>query len=371
MAGPARFRARHFGLLLSFLLLVVGPASATAYYLFAIAKDQYASNIGFSVQREDGGATLDLLGGLSQITGGSTPDPVILYRYITSRDMILAVEKKVDMKSAYYRPDDPFYSLAEDAPIEEREAHWQRMTKVFLDSGSGLIEIRVRAFTPEDAQAISAAIRDESDRMLNQLSFTAQEDATSFAHSELDKATERLRLAQGAMTEFRVRTKIVDPATDFAGRMGLLNSLLAKQAEAVIELDLLKASSEFEGDPRLEKVEKRIEVIGKRIKAERARIGTADDGSGDGYAELVSQFENLRLESEFAQRAYVAALANLDIAVGKAQRNSRYLAIYMPPTLAEKSQFPQRWTWSLMIAGMALVIWSIMVMTFYAVRDRQ
>ena len=371
VAGPARVHKRHVGLFLSFVLLVIVPAIIVASYLFGVAKDQYASSIGFSVQREDSSPGLSLLGGLSQITGSSTVDPIILYRYITSRDMILAVEKTVDLTQAFTRTDDPFFSLPENPTIEDREKHWKRMVSVSLENGSGLIEIHVRAFDPAVAQAITIAIRDESDRMLNKLSATAQEDSTRYARSELAKAADRLAKAQAGMTEFRTRTQIVDPATDFAGRMGLLNNLLAKQAEALIERDILKAGATFEGDPRLEQLELRLQVISERIEAERSRIGTSEDGATAGYAELVSQYEDLRLESEFAQQAYVAALATLDVAVTKAQRNSRYLAVYMPPTLSERSQYPERTTWSLLLAGLFFLIWSIVALTFYSIRDRR
>lgn len=356
---------------LSFLAAVVLPVLAVASYLFFVAKDQYASSLGFSVQRENATASLDILGGLTKLAGSNTPDPVILYKYIVSRDMIRAVETQVDLDDAFYRAGDPWFSLPPGSSIEEREDHWRRMVQVFLDSGSGLVEIRVRTYSPETAQAITNAIRFESERLLNQLSEKANEDATRFARAELEEATDRLRTAQAAMTDFRARTQIVDPATDFAGRMGLLNSLLAQQAEALIERDLLRANSNSGGDPRMDQIERRIQVIGERIESERARISSADDGSGAGYAQLVSEYEGLRLEAEIAERSYVAALANLDNALDTAQRNSRYLAIYMPPTLAEKAEYPERAIWTGLIAVMFLLLWTIATLTFYAVRDRR
>lgn len=370
VAGAARFRPRHRALLLSFVLAVVLPALLTAGYLFLVAQDQYASRLGFSVQREDGGASIDLLGGLSQIATASTPDPVILYKYIVSRDMIRAIESRIDVQRAFTRPGDPIFSMSPDAPVERREDHWRDMVRVFLDTGSGLIEVEVRAYTPEDAKAIAEAIQEESASLLNKLSDTAKADATRFARDELDTATERLRRAQAAMTAFRSRTQIVDPATDFAGRMSLLHSLLAQQANALIERDILRTSSGLAADPRLDQLDRRIEVISNRIETERARIAASDDGS-QGYADLVAEYEGLRLESEFAERAYVAARAGLDAAIASAQRKSRYLAVYMPATLAETAQYPRRWTLSLLVAGLLFTGWSILALSYYAVRDRR
>ena len=172
------------------------------------------------------------------------------------------------------------------------------------------------------------------------------------------------------MTAFRSRTQIVDPATDFAGRMSLLHSLLAQQANALIERDILRTSSGLAADPRLDQLDRRIEVISNRIETERARIAASDDGS-QGYADLVAEYEGLRLESEFAERAYVAARAGLDAAIASAQRKSRYLAVYMPATLAETAQYPRRWTLSLLVAGLLFTGWSILALSYYAVRDRR
>jgi capsular polysaccharide transport system permease protein len=370
-AGPARLKRRHYGVFLSFFLAVILPALAVTSYLHFVARDQYASNVGFSVQREGGLPALDLLGGLTQIAGANTPDPVILYKYITSRDMITAVAQKVDLEAAFTASGDPWFSLPEGATIEDREDHWGRMVKVFLDSSSGLIEIRVRSFDPRASQAIVAAITDESIRLLNQLSETAKADATRYARADLDASTERLRLAREAMAAFRTRTQIVDPATDFAGRMGLLNSLIEQLATARIDRDLLLGNSALESDPRLEQINRRIEVITNQIAEERARISTDVDGSGSSYAAIVAEYEGLKLEEDFAQQSYLKSLANLDIAIATATRTTRYLAIYMPPTLPEKAEYPERLTWSLVILGMLFVLWSILVLTYYAVRDRR
>ncbi len=58
---------------------------------------------------------------------------------------------------------------------------------------------------------------------------------------DLDLALERLKAAREALTAFRLANQIVDPNADIQGQMGLLNTLQAQQAEALIEFDLLRA----------------------------------------------------------------------------------------------------------------------------------
>jgi len=370
VASPAVTKKRHLGLIASFGVTVILPVLVGTYYLFAVAEDQYASYLGFSVQREDANSAIELLGGLTKLSGGGAPDHLILYKYIKSRDMLSAVAKDVDLAEAFSRSDDPFFSLAPDATIEEQTDYWARMVRVYLDSGSGLIEMEVRAFTPETAQAIAQGILKESTRLLNNLSDIAKMDATSFSRQDLDAVTLRLRTAQETLTAFRSRNQMVDPTTDLQGRTGLLNSLLAQQAAALIDMDLL-ADNTGDSDPRRAFLQRRIDVIGARIAAERNLV-SASNGAGDAsFADLVSEFERLQLEQEFAQRAYVAALSLYDGAVANASRSSRYLATYLPPTLAQKSEYPRRLQSITLLFGGLFLFWSIMVLTYYSVRDRR
>ncbi|HHB80522.1 MAG TPA: hypothetical protein ENK83_02065, partial [Aliiroseovarius sp.] len=57
-------------LVLSFLVLVFAPTVVAGWYLWTRAADQYASNVGFSVRREEAASPLDFLsGGIPGISG--------------------------------------------------------------------------------------------------------------------------------------------------------------------------------------------------------------------------------------------------------------------------------------------------------------
>jgi capsular polysaccharide transport system permease protein len=99
------------------------------------------------------------------------------------------------------------------------------MVAVYNDTGTGLLDIEVQAFAPEDSRAIAQAIYEESQTLINRLSDIAQEDRTRHAREELDTAELRLTEARVAMTRFRNETQIVDPTTALQGQMGLLNAL--------------------------------------------------------------------------------------------------------------------------------------------------
>lgn len=372
-ARRARARRRHWGLLASLLLMVVTPVVVSAWYLFAVAEDQYASSLGFSVRKEDTGSAVEILGGITDLTGGSaTNDTDILFEYIQSPNMVRAVMQDVDLVSAYSRPGDPVFALGDDRRIEALADYWQRMVQVYFDRSSHLIEIRVKAFTPQDAHAIALAIRKESDRTINALSAVARDDATRYARDELDRALARLKSARAALTEFRTRNQIVDPEADIQGRMGLLNTLQAELANALIELDLLRQNSRSD-DPRIVQAERRVEVIRQRISEERARF--SEDGTTsqeqEAYSQLIGQYEALAVDQKFAEQAYVATLAAYDAALADAQRQSRYLATYIEPTMAETPLYPRRWIILLTLFGALATSWTVLTMIYYSLRDRR
>ncbi len=377
IANPARVRRRHWGILFSFVLLVVLPTAAAVYYLYAIAVDQFESRVGFAVRTEETESALDLLSGFSGISKASSSDTDILYEYIQSQEMVERVDQELDLRTMFSQPDsDPVFALPKDASIEDLVDYWSRMVKVYYDSSTGLIELRAFAFTPEDAHRLAQLVFDESSRKINALSAIAREDATRYTADERDKAIERLIAARKAMTAFRIENQIVDPAADIAGQMGLLNALQAQLAEELIERDKLMQTSKA-GDPRLDQLARTIKVIEARIADERRKLaigGEAASEGGDpvqGYAEVVGEYEKLQVDLEFAEAAYVSALGAHDAAVAEALRTSRYLTAYLRPTYPQTSTAPDRLLLSVLVAGFLFAGWFILLLVYYSLRDRR
>ncbi|MGB0797846.1 MAG: sugar transporter [Planktomarina sp.] len=371
LAKAAGLRLRHQLISASFALCVAVPLLVVALYLYTVAHDQFASTVGFSVREDDTSAAADLLGGLTDLSGGSASnDADILYNYIYSQNMVRQVAGNTDLIVAWSVPGDPVFGLVESPTIEDLLSYWQRMVLVHYDTSSGLIEVRVNAFTPDAAQAIATAIMVESRDTINRLSDIAQADATRFARADMKAAQDQLVGARQLMTQFRSRNKIIDPTADIQGRMGLLNSLQAQQAEAMIAYDLLLSSETRAGDPRLDVAKRRVEVVQELIAAERARYGLAG-AADESYNQMVSQYENLAIDLEFAEKSYLTARVSFDAAVADAKRTSKYLAAHITPTLAERAEYPLRLLWLTLIGGTLFLVWAIGLLIYYSVRDRR
>jgi len=288
------------------------------------------------------------------------------------------LDTALDLRTLWSKPgfrNDPVFTFDPDGSIEDLMAHWERKVTIVYDSGTGMIDLRVLAYSPQDAQLIAEMLFTECSRMINSLAAVAREDAIRYAREDLHEAAARVKTARQGLTSFRNRTQIVDPSIDTLNQMGLLTTLQQQLAEALITLDLLHQSTGRTDDPRILQAQSRVEVIEARMIAERRKLGlgggveTSEDSNA--FANLVGEYEGLIVDREFAEAAYTASLATFDAAQAEARRQSRYLAAHIEPTLAETAEYPERLKLSLLTATFLFFTWAIFVLIYYSLRDRR
>jgi capsular polysaccharide transport system permease protein len=370
-AQKATMRPRHWWLLALFIGIVVLPTAGYGWYLFTKAADQYESNAGFSSRTEKTPSAFEFLGALAGGSTSSSSDMDIVFEFIRSQELMNRVDAKLNLRTIFSKPaNDPLMRFAPDGSIEDLLVYWQSMVVPTFDRSTGLMRLTVWAFDPNDAQAIAVEVLAQSTAIINDLSKTAQVDTTRYAQESLTKSEQRMAAAQQALTNFRVANGILDPAQQVLGTAQVVNTLVQQLATTQIELDLLSGTVP-DSDPRLAQLNRRISVIQNRIVSEQAKVGGLSDPGAPNYAKLVSDYQNLIMEQDFAQKAYLTALGAYDLAVNDAQHQTRYLATYLQPTLAQTSTAPQRGLRTLLAAMVGLLAWSIGVMIYYALRDRR
>jgi capsular polysaccharide transport system permease protein len=375
IAQPAQMKKRHWGIIISFLALVVIPLIAALSYLIVVAKPQYHSISGFTVRSQEESGASDLLGGLTQLAGGSVAsDNDIIYEFIRSQEMVQAVDERLDLRSHYTQhwPDDWFFALWEDASLEDLLWYWNRVVGVSFDQGTGLIEVQTKAFDAETAQALNQAIVDVSLERINDLNLVARREAMQYARTDLEEALEQLKAAREALTNYRTQSQIVDPELDIQTRMGVMNSLQQELASALVEYDLLLGSTSG-NDPRLRDTSQRIEVIRDRIAIERQNIASSSTETGGvelDYPTLIAEFERLTVDREYAEQYYFASLTAMEVARDDANRSSRYLATYIQPTISETPEYPNIPVTGGLAAFFLFLTWAIGALVYYSIRDR-
>ena len=363
-------RLRRALMLASFLLVVVIPSVLSGIYLFARAADQYHSRSAFAVRSEEMTNPLDIVGAFTQTGMSSAPDAEILNDFISSQSLVTQIDADLDLRTIFNRPDnDPVFTLGDDPSVEDLLGYWDRMVTVSLDSNTGVIEIEARAFDREDARLIANAIIERSADLVEDLSRIAREDSMRFTIEDVAKAEERLREQRVKIREFRTNYQIIDPEADVESQVGVIAALQGRLADALIEFDTIRSYAD-NNDPRLPNIQLRIDAIRNQIGNERAAFSNGSE-TGRPLSDIIGEYEELLVDMEFSQNAYTAALAAEEQARIEANRRSRYLAVHIPPTLAEESVYPQRALLLAVVIACTFATWAIMVMLYYNVRDRR
>ena len=368
--SAAQMRPRHYGVIALFLLCVIVPTITYSWYLWTRAADQYESDVGFGSRTEEAPSTFDFLGALGGGTQSGSKDMDILNQFIISQELVAKIDAELDLKAMWSMADDPLNAFNPDGTIENLLAHWQRMVLVNYDNSTGLMNLRVFAYDPLNAQKIAKAVLRESTSIINELSKTAQHDTTRYSTDALTATEAKLADARLAVLDFQVRNNIVDPLNVVANQLSVVSTLNQQLATAQIDYDML-AGTVPASDPRQTQLSRRLEVIRNRITEEQAKVGATADSNSPGFAKLMADFERLKVDQDFAQQAYLSALAAHAQALTDAQQKTRYLAAYVDPTLAEAPTAPNRPMTAAMTALIGFLIWSVLVLTYYALRDRR
>ncbi|WP_305989276.1 lipopolysaccharide biosynthesis protein [Roseibium sp. MMSF_3544] len=376
-------------LAISFFVCVLIPFFLGTIFFVFVASDRYVAGAGFAVRGVDGvgSAGSDFLGALSGLssTGTTTTDSYILLQYLRSRELIERLEKNYDFKAAYSNQNiDFFYRLNPDAPIEEIVNYWSWMITPSYDNTSGIVSFEVEAFDPDDALGIAALVLKYSGELINNLSEQARKDAVRFAEEEVSTAETRLRLIRNQLRNFRETENAIDPTRNAEVQLEIVADLERQLIEVRSRLAILKGTID-ENSPAVTQLRRQEAAISEQIRKKQYEIGgsgasnKADLAEAVGTGEfqskssplsaLLSDFETLEVEREFAQQAYVTALASLERSRSEADRQQRYLAVFRSPAYPEYAIYPNRLLSTFLLLLVLLLVWSIGALIVYSVRD--
>ncbi len=367
---PAADKKKKRGPTLSFILMVIVPIVLSVLYYVFVASDQYAATAQFAIRGADSQASGDILGlvtGFSS-TASSTSDSHMVVQYIQSREMVEKLDKSIGLRKLYTDRGADFWAAADkDWPIEKFVDYWNSMVHVYFDSFSGITELEVKAFTPEDAELISKHVISLSERLVNDISMRARDDAVREARSEVSRAENRLRMARNAVATFREKSKLLDPAAAASADQQIVAKLEQQVSELRAQLGALGSMADTA--PRVVHTKNQIAALEKQIEFERTKVALAESSSGDSLTKQLKTYEDLQTEQGFAEKAYVSTLASLERARVDADRQQRYLAVFVQPSIPEDARYPERLHWIIVIALGSFVIWGIGSLTLAGIRD--
>jgi capsular polysaccharide transport system permease protein len=326
------------------IALVLLPTLVAALYYGAFASDRYVSEARFVIRTASKPTNLaGGLGALMQLIGmsRSQDDAYAVRDFLTSRDAMHELEARMDLRAIYQNRDtDPytrFPSLLFGQTDEGFFRYFGHRLTVVVNDSSGLTTMRVEAFRPDDAAKVAQTLLELGEGLVNKLNARMQADAVRVAAAEVARA-EQLRIdKQVAVTAFRNRELILDPAANSTMVVELIGKLSESLAD--VRTQIAETQANAPNSPQLRSMREQAAAIEQQIQAERARVAN----NSDGLADKIEQYERLMLAQEFSVQTLAQSVMALELSRVDARRQQLFLERVVEPGVPDEAIMPQRW----------------------------
>ena len=370
-AEPQTYVAR---LVQRFSLFVLLPTAVVAFYLFAIASDQYVAEAQFAVRGNvEPMENVSLGEYTSLIQKHNSQDSYIVRDYINSQAMVDAVEKSLGLSQMFSRKEADFLvRFRPPQPVEELTKYWQEHVQARIDAISGVIQLTVRAFTPEDALAIAKDVIARSEVLINEISRRAQADMVRQAQVDSAASEERLRKATLDIQRYRNHWGIIDPIKSAEGTLTTMMGLRKEKLKAENDLQVLRGSNLDEKSRSIQVLVATVAAIDSQMKALQDQL-TTDGGSAGGatMSSALLEYEGLMVERTIAEKLNEMANTLLDRARVSAGKQHIFLTAFVPPMIPTDSSYPKRWRQLAVLFFCFVVLWSSVSLIIGGIRDQR
>jgi capsular polysaccharide transport system permease protein len=355
---------------LLFALTVIVPMAVAIVYFGFVASDVYVSEskvVVRSPEKRVGSPIGELLKGVGFVK--AQDDTYLVQDYILSRDALNVLESQMKIGEAFRRPGvDIFSRFAGIDPDDSFEAlyrYYQRRVSVSTDTASSISTLSVRAFTASDAFNANRILLTQSEELVNRVNERGRNDTIRYASAEVANAKQMAVAAALAVSSYRASQSVVDPERQATAQLQRVAKLQDDLIATTAQLSQLKKfTPENTQIPALANMANTLEL---EIAKESSKV----TGGQASLANKAGRFQQLALESDFANKQLASALTSLEAARNDAQRQQVYLERVAQPNLPDVAQEPRRFRSIAATLIICLAVWGILSMLIAGVREHQ
>lgn len=311
-------------------------------YLIFFAEQTFETETQWII-RENSSSSMPAISGLSTgllgVRGNSGyEEALILQNYLESPAFVQKVKSELPFAQHYRGANRDFVRrFSGEESVENIRRYFRRFIDIQVSSDTGLITVRVRAFSPEFAKDLALYLVEQSEERINEINQRMFLSQTSVAEEELRKNEERLRAVRGELVAFQLERGVLDPASEAAARFAGISAIDSRLVEA---RSRLRVQSQFlsEGSVEIRQLRNEVSALEEQRFEEMAKLlGEGDEG----MAGLLRHYDDLKLRLELASSSYNASFATLESARQDAARQEKFILEVSPPQLAGEPVFPR------------------------------
>lgn len=326
-----------------FTAFVIVPSLIAVLYYGLIAADIYVSESRFVIKAPERNQSQNgTLGSLLRGTGfgNGQEQSNEITDFLRSRDALSQLNEKTNVRDVFSSEEADFLTrfpmITQDDTFEALYEYYGTMVTTQPDPQTGLTILRVKAYTPQEAQALNIGLLDLSERLVNRLNARVNSKAIVEAEARVEESQRRLKDARIQLGAYRNSSAILDPQQQGIGVLEVSNALITQESALRAQLNEIRLNAP--NHPSIPALEERIKGIAQQVARQTGRAV----GTPDGLAAKITQYENLLVEQEFAEQALTAASAALEQARVEAKQQQFYLERVVEPNRPDDAILPDR-----------------------------
>lgn len=340
------------------------------YFMF-VASDRYAPEARVYVKSVNE-QTGEGLNALSMLTGttSSTPDMALLQNYLRSHDLLVILDKKLDLRGHYSSDMADFLSgMRANASEEDFLDFYRDHILLELDPLSGILSIRAQGFSREFALALTKELMVEGEAFINKVGQDIAVQEIKFVEHELDRAKKEVQLAQRELLAFQSKYQTLSPQAEGQAFQQVMTSLRSRLVQLRAEEKVLKSYLN-ESASEVVAVRARIDAIEEQLASEQNKL-TLNSADEKTIGEVNLDYQELELKLKFATEMYKVAFATLEKTKVDAYRKLKHLVVVQAPTMPEEASFPRRGYNLLTIFVVLTLVYGISALVIATVREHR
>lgn len=325
-----------------FLWAVIVPFLLFTFYTLIIAKPRYVSNSSVTVQNINGAGELSNMGALlfAGIAGNSQQDILLIKEYISSADMLNAVDEKFKILNHWSSPQlDILYRLwfydKKDLALE----YFRDKVKPILNPETGTLQVSVETFDPKLSKEVLDFVLKKSEEFVNNNNHKAADEQLGFIDKEITNIKSKLDVARENLIAYQKNSKFFTPQAE------------AEQASKkimILEESKIKSEAEYnakktflhENSPKMITLKETIYQLDTQIKSEKAKMLGVDGKGKSGINDHTDKYKLLEADLELRSEEYKNALITYEKVKIEATRKLKQLILVATPQLPDYPIYP-------------------------------
>jgi len=354
---------RLFARLITLTLIV---AVVAVIYWLVVASDRYVSEASVIIRKTDSIAapSIDVSMLIAGVAGVSRTDQLLLREYLLSVDMLKKLDSELNLRAHYSNTDRDIVSRMWRQDIEWFYRHYLSRVAIEYDDFAGVLRIKVQAYDPNMAQAISNMLVREGERYMNQIGHELAQTQVNFLSTQVNLAQLRFQQSSQKLLAFQNKKGLLSPQATAESFTVLIGRLEEQRAQLKTQLASLPKALDPD-HPNLVMLRQSLAAIDRQIAEEKAKLANP---AGKTLNITMEEFQRLQMEVTFTQELYKAALTALEKGRIDATRMLEKVSVLQAPTLAEYPLEPRRLyntlltlIFALMLAGVLKLLESIVL----------